>query len=489
MGRTLTITAGNVPGSVTLRAQAPRVGGGIIVSEPVTIQLAAVRNVVFNRNGGTFPTTNQTHTSATDFTAAMNAVDTPRRLGYTFNGWWTTATPTVAVPGVRIEPSTLLTSPDIPATGTIQLFARWTAAPNTTAVPANSTIGSIFPDANLATRVAASLAAHFNTTVNANTQIRVADLAQLEVLNLTRPANQPIVDLRGITTLEGVTSVTPANGLTNQAITLPAVTRSFPLDHENVVRNRDGAFVNPATISNSGAVVAATGAQTNSTIRWTTVPVTAANVTYTWNVPSVQIGTQTLVFSGTATLPFRVFNFIDVPQDRWFYAPIRFVFEQGIMEGYGNQFFPDRNLTRAEFALTLYRMAGSPSVTGLPPFSDVTAAWQRDAVTWASSNGIVTGYQGRFRPNETITREEFAAMLQRFAAFRGNPVGVPGTANLNNFPDGADVSNWALNYMRWATHTGKITGVSPYNYLNPTGTTTRAECATMLQRYVNRFGA
>jgi len=471
------LNAGNRTGTITLRVS---LQGTPTVYTQFTINVVAGRTVVFNLNGGTWPTTGLTQSAVGTLESAIDGVGTPRRLGHTFDGWWTTATGT----GTRVDRDTLLTSLT-PATGNITLFARWTAATNTAAVPANSTITTIFPDANLAARVAASLATTFNATVNVGTRIFASDLAQIETLNLARAANLPIVDLRGIPTLTGVRTVSPATGLAAQNITLPSVARTTPLNHTNVVRDRLGAFVNPSTISNNGAIVAGT-TPANNTIRWTNIPANAANVTYAWNVQNVLIGNQNVTFSGTATLPFgQTMNFVDVNPNNWFYDAVSFVFYHGYMEGTSDTTFsPNTNLTRAQVAVILYRMAGEPSVTGGSPFTDVTTAWQRDAVIWAAANDIVNGIgDGLFAPNRSVTREEFAAMFHRFAVFSGVNVTIPGSANLDRFPDRADVSNWAVDYMRWATHTGLITGTTG-NRLNPGGTTTRAECAQIIQRYV-----
>jgi len=487
-GNSVVVQPGTVVGNFILRATI----AGATSSDPpiatadVPFTVSAGRTIIFNLNNGTWPATGLNQTAVDTLAAAIDGVQTngvPRRLGHTFNGWWTTATDTATATGVRVDGTTSLAT--FPDTGNITLFARWTASPNTTAVPANSTVATIFPDANLAARVAASLGTTFNTTVNASTRVFASDLAQIETLNLTRNANQPIVDLRGIPTLTGVRTVTPANGLASQSITLPNVARTSPLNHTNVVRDRLGAFVAPATISNSGVLVENTN-PLNNTIRWTNVPANVTSLTYTWNVQNVLIGNQNVTFSGTATLPFiAAMNFVDVSTNNWFYNAVNFVFTNGYMEGTSpTTFAPNRSLTRAEVAVILYRLAGEPSVTGQSPFTDVTAAWQLDAVIWAASNNIVNGIGNNlFAPGRFVTREEFSAMFHRFAVFSGENVSIPGTANLNRFPDHADVSNWAVDYMRWATHTGLIGGTS-VGTLNPGGTTTRAQCAQIIQRYV-----
>ena len=470
---TFFLNAGNRTGTVTIRASAPTRPD--VADVDFTVQIISANTVTFNLNGGTWPTSGLVQSTGNTFQQAINAVQidgAPRRLGFTFAGWWTTP----LVGGSHVNGNTAIS-------GHTTVWARWSFAGNTTTVPAGSTVRSIFPDTNLATRVAASLSTTFNTPVTVNTRIFASDLATVQTLNLTRFLNQPITDLRGIPTLTGVRSVVPSNGLTNQNITLPAVARTSPLNHTNVVRGRDGAFINPTTISNNGAIQTTTPA--NSTIRWNTVPANVSSLSYAWSVSHVQIGNQTVSFSGTATLPIRgASNFVDVNSNHWFFNAVNFVVAQGYMEGTSAiTFEPNRTLTRAEVAVILYRMAGEPAVSGVSPFTDVTAAWQRSAIIWASRNGIVNGIGGnRFAPERTVTREEFAAMLHRFTVHNNISVSIPGSANLNLFPDRGNVSSWAVQYMTWATHRGLITGTSG-GRLNPLGTTTRAECAQMIQRY------
>lgn len=484
------VHTGNRPG--TLIVEARDAGGAPPVR--ITLLVGGSHTVTFNPNGGILPSdTSATQETAGTFATALTNIaenGPPRRLGHAFVGWFDTA---AATGGNEILPTTIILRNET-------VFARWRSltspGDDTAAVPAGATIATVFPDTNLANRVVESLRATFSvTTITPTTRIFASDLAAIETLLLERPATQPILDLRGIPTLTGVTEVRPTTGLTNQTRSLPNVPRAFPLNHENAVRAGDGSFVVPTAVSNNGAIVTGT-TPANNTIRWTTaVPANVLNVTYTWNVADVQIGNQTVLFSGTATLPFRApINFVDVNSNNWFYAAVNFVAAQEYMTGTTTTppltFEPNRTLTRAEVAVILHRMAGAPAVTGQPPFSDVTAAWQRTAVTWAAQNNIVGGIGGGlFAPNSPVTREQFAAMFHRFAVHSGVNVSVPGTAGLTQFPDYANVSSWAIPYMTWAIHTGLITGSNtPAGIrLNPGGTATRAECAQMIQRYATNI--
>ena len=117
------------------------------------------------------------------------------------------------------------------------------------------------------------------------------------------------------------------------------------------------------------------------------------------------------------------------------------------------------------------------------PFNDVTEKdWYAMAVSWAESKGIVTGYgDGKFGPNDVLTREQFATILYRYAKMKG--LGFTGTwAFQLSFDDASEVSDWAYEAICWMTMQGIINGVGD-NKLSPKGSATRAQVATMLMRY------
>ena len=182
-------------------------------------------------------------------------------------------------------------------------------------------------------------------------------------------------------------------------------------------------------------------------------------------------------------------SFNDVRGENWFAEAVQFVFARNIMEGTSpTTFEPNAPLTRAMVVTVLYRMMGEPSVTYSPIFHDVPSGlWFSDAVVWGYNQGIVEGMgQGRFAPHENITREQFAAMMHRFAQFNGHAQPVPATFSLAQFTDSNAVSYWALDGMTWNVYNGIITGMTPTT-LAPRGTTTRAECAMVLMRYIQTF--
>ncbi len=179
--------------------------------------------------------------------------------------------------------------------------------------------------------------------------------------------------------------------------------------------------------------------------------------------------------------------FTDVAEGAWYYDPVRYSCENGLMSGYGDgRFGPDDILSRAQLAQILYDLEGRPAVAYTNSFTDVAAdAWYAGAVAWASASGIVDGYgDGRFGPNDPVTREQLAAMLYRYA---GTPaVGVSELALLGRFPDGEAVGGWAREAVAWAVAGGLISGTDG-GALAPRGGATRAQAATILMRFAENW--
>lgn len=179
-----------------------------------------------------------------------------------------------------------------------------------------------------------------------------------------------------------------------------------------------------------------------------------------------------------------VLPFTDV-DGHWALDAIRFVYDQGLMTGTKEtQFSPKKPLNRAMLATILYRMEGSPAVTGENPYTDVAdGTWYTDAVLWASEQGIVNGYgNGKFGPLNNITREQLAAMLLRYSDYK--KYNTDARNDLASYADADDISAWALEALRWANAQGLVTGRTETT-LVPQGDTTRAETATILMRYLD----
>ena len=176
-------------------------------------------------------------------------------------------------------------------------------------------------------------------------------------------------------------------------------------------------------------------------------------------------------------------KFEDVYVSDWYFDAVQYVYENDMMAGTSDiTFSPNQTTTRGMIETILYRLEGEPTVTGKTPFTDVTAdQYYANAVAWAVQNGIVAGSDATtFAPNNAITREQMAAILYRYAQFKGYDVSAK--ADLSTYIDAADVSAYATDAMAWASQTGLITGTSATT-LSPAGQATRAQVATILMRF------
>lgn len=176
-------------------------------------------------------------------------------------------------------------------------------------------------------------------------------------------------------------------------------------------------------------------------------------------------------------------KFEDVYVSDWYFDAVQYVYENDMMAGTSDiTFSPNQTTTRGMIVTILYRLEGEPTVTGTTAFTDVTAdQYYANAVAWAVQNGIVAGSDATtFAPNNAITREQMAAILYRYAQFKGYDVSAK--ADLSTYIDAADVSAYATDAMAWASQTGLITGTSATT-LTPAGNATRAQVATILMRF------
>jgi len=174
----------------------------------------------------------------------------------------------------------------------------------------------------------------------------------------------------------------------------------------------------------------------------------------------------------------------------WAFDSICYVTENDMFNGTSaTTFSPNATMTRAMFVTVLYRMAGSPTVSGTNPFTEDVAAeqWYTNAVVFAANNGIVKGTsETTYSPDAPITREQMAVILYNYAVYRGYSVSA--TNDLSAFSDASSVSSWALTQTKWAVAKGLITGMTTTT-LEPQGAATRAQVATILTRFVKTIGA
>ncbi len=191
--------------------------------------------------------------------------------------------------------------------------------------------------------------------------------------------------------------------------------------------------------------------------------------------------------------PDYAYMFEDVHKGDWFYKAVSFVAEHDLMVGVTNTTFaPYQDLTRGMAVTILYRLDGRPPVNGLVnPFTDVASGrYYTKAVRWGYSTGVVAGTTTTtFQPNRSVSREEMAAFLYRYAEYKGYDTKTRG--NLAGFPDASDISNYAVENMRWAVGIGIISGSKfPSTgkiLLLPKGTATRGQFASMIMRFVSKM--
>ena len=205
------------------------------------------------------------------------------------------------------------------------------------------------------------------------------------------------------------------------------------------------------------------------------------NGKYTFTMPAGRVK----VAASFAAITPEPLPFADVDEGDWFADAVRFVYENGMMNGTGaDTFAPSGTASRAEIVTILYRLEGEPVVDDAADFDDVEdSAWYAGAVRWAASEGIIGGYgNGLFGTGDPVTREQFAAILYRYAVYKGYDVSIGEDTNILSYADFADLSEYAIPAMQWACGAGIVTGTSE-STLSPQGSATRAQVAAMLMRF------
>ncbi len=202
--------------------------------------------------------------------------------------------------------------------------------------------------------------------------------------------------------------------------------------------------------------------------------------TYSFVMPASQV-TVSAVFA-PAQLPFT-----DVTEANWYYDEVYYVWANGLMQGTSaTTFGPGVDTTRAMVVTILWRLEGEPASGYDMDYSDVAGgAWYADAVRWATEHGIVNGSEGQFYPGGTVTREQLAAMLYRYAQYKGYDLTAGG--DLSGFADAGAVSGWAETSLAWAVGQRLIQGSA--NQIDPTGSAIRAQLAAILMRFCENLAA
>lgn len=182
-------------------------------------------------------------------------------------------------------------------------------------------------------------------------------------------------------------------------------------------------------------------------------------------------------------------NFTDVAEGDWYYKAVQYSAKNDLMVGTSaTTFKPNSNMTRGMVATVLYKLEGTPDVYGTAYFTDVAdGEWYTDAVNWAYETDIISGYGGGiFGPDDNISREQLAAMMRYYTLRKG--LDISGAADLSGYTDSGDISGWAVDAVKWAVDSGLISGTTSTT-LDPLGTATRAECATILMNWMTNIAA
>ena len=287
----------------------------------------------------------------------------------------------------------------------------------------------------------------------------------------------------------------------NDAVTFTAVWEANSTGGGTVVKRYD---VTLADTDNGSITATHKRASKNSTVTITATPdegyvVDAVTVTekdgdkvevtkkddnkYTFKMPASDV-TVKATFKVAPTEPEQPSGlpFTDVAKDAWYFPAVEYVFNNGLMNGTtATTFAPNVELNRAMMAAVLYNMEGGPACDKSGLFSDVAdGKWYTDAVNWAASNNIVSGMpDGTYAPDQALTREQMASILYRYAEYKG--IDVSARADLSTFTDGTTVSPWAQDVVQWAVAEKLMSGNG--NELQPKGTASRAQVATVLMNY------
>ena len=176
-------------------------------------------------------------------------------------------------------------------------------------------------------------------------------------------------------------------------------------------------------------------------------------------------------------------TFTDVSVFDWYYEGVMYVSENGIMNGVGgNKFEPGTELKREMLATILWNMEGKPEPKDIAPFLDVMSGeYYSKAIAWAGENGIISGYGSEYGVGEAVTREDFAAILYRYAEYKGYDTTQGGMA-VREFADYEEISEYAKAPVGWAVNTGIISGMGNGN-ISPKTTTSRGQAAVMLMNF------
>lgn len=176
-------------------------------------------------------------------------------------------------------------------------------------------------------------------------------------------------------------------------------------------------------------------------------------------------------------------TYTDVSIFDWYNEGVMYVSQNGIMNGVGDgKFEPGTELKREMLATILWNMEGKPEPKDIAPFLDVMSGeYYSKAIAWASENGIISGYGSEYGVGESVTREDFASILYRYAVYKGYDTTQGGMA-VREFADYEEISDYAKTPVSWAVNTGIISGMGD-GQVSPGAASSRGQAAVMLMNF------
>ena len=275
--------------------------------------------------------------------------------------------------------------------------------------------------------------------------------------------------VEGDVTISGNSFTMPAENVTVRAVFSPIVNIPDTYDIDLIVGEGGEARLSLTNASEGSTITVTATPDVGYELDYITVDGERIDGT-TFTMPEHDVTVRVYFTDGSATLPFT-----DVSTGAWYFDAVSYVYANGLMDGTsGTTFEPDANMTRAMVWAILARVDGE-TVTG--------ANWADTAREWAVANGVSDGENA----SGYVTREQLAAMLWRYAVYKGYDVSIGEDTNILSYDDFADLSEYAIPAMQWACGAGVITGVTDAT-LVPQGEATRAQVAAMLMRFVEAIG-
>ena len=324
-----------------------------------------------------------------------------------------------------------------------------------------------------------------------NTPAQIEVYAGNDMIWTVTVENNGSHDAKGLTLaddLEGIAITAPA-GIDPAAFSVPeGSTVAFTVKLPDAAA---GTYVNHVSVTqpkaDSTTVKLAEADAAAVTVRTPPAPSTGGNRP----TPPTKEETYIMDYRDcTANTACPIWPYTDADAKAWYHDGVHFCLENGLMVGYSDGIFqPNAPTTRSMLVVMLWRLNGSPVVNYALDFDDVAEdAWYTEAVRWAKSEGVAGGYgNGKFGPNDTLTREQMVAMLYRYTQYKGYDVSVGEDTNILSFDDATTVAEYAIPAMQWACGSGVVGGKDAADgsglILDPKGSTTRAQMATMVMRF------